>query len=583
MNHTVRKTLAILLAALLMMAALAGCSGSGEPAETKETADTAGQTDTQAEPDESETEPEKEPEPAPYQHVVLIGVDGGGAFFKDADMPNLNAIMADAAVTYSMLTSNPTISAQCWGSMLTGVLPEIHGLTNDLISNNPYKVDSPYPSVFRIVHENMPDAALVSVCNWDPINYGIIEEGLGVVKDHNSSDKIVSEKVAEYIKELKPALTFVQLDQVDGAGHGSGFGGTNYMKQMHKEDTFIQNIYDACVEAGIIKDTLFIVTADHGGNEKSHGGWTDGEKYVMFAAAGSTVVKNGEIQEMFVRDVPSVILYALGLSDKQPETWAGAVPGGLFEGVEAGERHDTVVVKEYNPIRDREMEETPAAGSGRNVADTLDADRLALYLPFDGDSKDVTGGIETEANGKLYFVDGFFGQSIELDDGYVSLKDFSVGSDSFSVGFFLKTPGVDGDPSIISNKNWNSGTNVGFILALQDGHLRFNAGNGKSLNFGLNYSLPDNYRDGWMYVMLTVDREAMRVGVSIDFDEPVYQALDPQFTQMSFDALEQTCIGQDGTGAYPINLRAQLDEFVVVKGVVNGDELAALKTAYMGE
>ena len=56
-----------------------------------------------------------------YSHVIVIGVDGAGAWFKDADTPNFDRIFAQGTVTYRALSSKPTISAECWGSMLIGV------------------------------------------------------------------------------------------------------------------------------------------------------------------------------------------------------------------------------------------------------------------------------------------------------------------------------------------------------------------------------------------------------------------------------------------------------------------------------
>ena len=101
-------------------------------------------------------------ETAGYRHVVVVGVDGAGGWFKDADTPNFDRIFQTGAVTYRALASTPTISAECWGSMLLGVGPEIHKLTNEIVSNQPYPTDSAFPSLFRRIRAVMPDAVLGS-------------------------------------------------------------------------------------------------------------------------------------------------------------------------------------------------------------------------------------------------------------------------------------------------------------------------------------------------------------------------------------------------------------------------------------
>ena len=73
-----------------------------------------------------------------YAHVIALGIDGAGSFIRDAHTPNFDRIFASGAVTYDALASNPTISAECWGSMLLGVGPEIHRLTNEIVSKKPY-------------------------------------------------------------------------------------------------------------------------------------------------------------------------------------------------------------------------------------------------------------------------------------------------------------------------------------------------------------------------------------------------------------------------------------------------------------
>ncbi|MBQ8717710.1 MAG: alkaline phosphatase family protein, partial [Clostridia bacterium] len=398
------RWLALLLATLLCITAFAACApDTPDTPPTEEPPDDNPPSEPSDENDNKESEEPEKMDRYLYKRVVLIGVDGAGAFFRDTDTPCIDEIFENGAISYNVLTSNPTISAQCWGSMLHGVTPGAHRLTNAIVGERAYPTDSPYPSVFRVIRENNPDAKLASFTNWNPINIGIIEDGLGVHKD-SATDAPMTEKICDYVKKNDPTLLFVQFDEVDHAGHTAGYNTKAHLDQITATDELIGKIYDAYDEMDYLEDTLFIVTADHGGTGLSHGGLSDAEKYVMLAATGKTV-ENGEIIDMEIRDCASVILYALGY--EQPDSWTGRVPSGLFEGVEAGERP---VSSEGNGGHINV--DTPKRGSGNYITDVLGKDRILAYLPMDGDAMDEVGDFYTEENGKLYFVEGYFGEGV---------------------------------------------------------------------------------------------------------------------------------------------------------------------------
>ena len=510
-----------------------------------------------------------------YKHVFIIGVDGGGAFFKDTPTPRIDEIFKTGAISYRTKTSYPTISAQCWGSMLHSVLPEFHRLTNGTVGSKPFNPNSPFPSIFRIVKETRPDAKMASFCNWDPINVGIIEDNLGVVKD-TGNDPEVAAKVVKYIQNNDPTLVFVQFDSVDGAGHGSGYGSSKHLAAITAVDKLIGDIYDAVKQKNILDETLFIVSADHGGTpEGSHGGDTDAERYVFLGVAGPTVVIGGRIQNPEVRDIAAISAYALGLDF--PETWTGIVPGGLFLGVEAMARHE--MDPEDIPVskfRGHKTEATPEIG---DLTGVLSGHEVVAYLPFDGDGKDALGKVETVANGKLYYSDAYYGKGVDLSDGYVTLKDVSFGTNSFSIALWMKTNGVSSDPCIISNKDWSWGGNNGFVLSLRsDGDIKFNAGyNGNRMDPAAG--LPFDYQKGWMHVILVVDRKANKARIYYDFNLDVESDIPAELRNVSFDALDLN-IGQDGTGHYNAKLAAQLDEVIITSDVLDDKDVAKLKAYY---
>ena len=574
MKRTTRW-LALLLATLLCITAFAACAPETPPdtpdtPPTEETPDDNPPSDPSGENDNKESEGSEKVDRYLYKRVVLIGVDGAGAFFRDTDTPRIDEIFEDGAISYNVLTANPTISAQCWGSMLHGVTPGAHRLTNSIVGERAYPADSPYPSVFRVIRENNPDATLASFTNWNPINVGIVEDGLSVHKD-SATDAPMTDKICDYVKKNDPTLLFVQFDEVDHAGHTYGYETKQHLDQITATDELIGKIYDTYDEMGYLEDTLFIVTADHGGTGKSHGGLSDAEKYVMLAATGKTV-GSGEIIDMEIRDCASVILYALGY--EQPDSWTGRVPSGLFEGVEAGERP---VSREGTG--GHVNVDTPKRGSGNYITDVLEKDRILAYLPMDGDTEDQIGYSDIEENGKLYFVEGYFGEGVRLDDGYISLKDYEIGKSSFSASLWMNTGGVEGDPVLLSNKDWASGYNTGYVLSLRNGDVKFNAGDGKN-RMDLESMLPENPFDRWVHVLLIVDREAALVKIVYDFSIVDSIPIPDTLIDDSFDSFPVLNIGEDGTGRLGLKLSAILDEFILIDGALTDAEIAALAEHY---
>lgn len=271
-----------------------------------------------------------------YSHIVVVGVDGAGAWVKDANTPNFDRIFENGAVTYNALSSKPTISAECWGSMLIGVGPEVHKLTNRRVSVFPYNPWSKFPTVFRRIRKVYPKAELGSYCDWNPITKGIVEKGLGV-SHATAKDKELTPIICDYICNKKPDFLFIHFDSVDGAGHKNGYGTPLHINAINEVDKLIGDVYASIEKADILEDTLFMVIADHGGTNPGngkggdHGGWTDEEKYVTFAAVGKGVNKT-EIKEMNIRDLAAIILYGMGIDAPEfnEKGWTSQIPKGLF-------------------------------------------------------------------------------------------------------------------------------------------------------------------------------------------------------------------------------------------------------------
>ena len=262
-----------------------------------------------------------------YDHVIILGVDGAGSFFTQADCPNLTNIFSDGAITHTATTATPSSSAPCWGSMLLGVSPDVHGITNN--SGLPRDGED-FPSIFVAVGRAFPDAKLASYVHWPNINTAIIEarEDLPIKKVSSLPDQYIASKGAQYILENQPKLMYLQLDDPDAAGHSDGYGSKYHLDALAKTDRYIGQVFQAVIDAGMADCTLFIVVTDHGGTpEGEHGGDTAAEMQIMFAANGASILAGGQIS-LNIQDVPAIVAYALGID--QLDTWNCTLPQNLF-------------------------------------------------------------------------------------------------------------------------------------------------------------------------------------------------------------------------------------------------------------
>ena len=275
----------------------------------------------------------------PYKKVVIIGLDGAGAYAKNMDnVVEIKKIFGPGSglITYSAQSMSPTISGQNWGAMFTGSTPSEHGMNNDTKSFPDIK----YSSYFKVVRDAFPNANLASFASWGT-NNNLYESTLDVQKGSTGDDvKARDEAIAyigEHIAEDQQMVVFIHIDKMDHIGHGSGygpgnpayvsgFGSADESARADTADGYVKAIVDAVSEGGVIRDdTVVLLNADHGGNGKGHGGDTAGEKNVMFGVAGKTF-RDGEL--MFGstenRDVAPLVADLIGATP-DPD-WTGKNP-----------------------------------------------------------------------------------------------------------------------------------------------------------------------------------------------------------------------------------------------------------------
>lgn len=264
-------------------------------------------------------------------HVVLIGLDGWGAYsVEKADMPNLKKLMTDGSYTLKKRSVLPSSSAVNWASMFMGAGPELHGYTEwgSQTPELPSRVvdeDGIFPTVFGLLHRADPKAEIGCIYEWDGIRYVVDTLALTYDKHVAEASKepdATARYAAEYIQRAKPNLVGVIFDNPDHVGHADGHDTPAYYQVLTKLDGYIGQIVDAVKAAGMLDDTVFIITADHGGINKGHGGKTMEEMETAFVISGKNIKKGYNFTESMMQfDVAPTIAWIFNL--QQPQVWIG--------------------------------------------------------------------------------------------------------------------------------------------------------------------------------------------------------------------------------------------------------------------
>lgn len=269
------------------------------------------------------------------RHVILIGCDGLGAYaIPDSDMPNLKKMMKEGSYTMEARSVLPSSSAVNWASMIMGAGPTAHGYT-EWGSKTPEIPSATidkyglFPSIFGQLRQQQPEASSVAIYSWSGIGPLLEKEAIDQVIDGEGKDDWCAEKAASIFKDDQPNLMFVHFDQPDGVGHNIGHDTPEYYEELKNVDRRIGLIYDAVQASGLAEETVIIVSSDHGGIEKGHGGKTTQEVYIPWIIQGAGIKEGHKITDMVMTyDTAVTIAELLGV-ESHP-SWRGRAVESSF-------------------------------------------------------------------------------------------------------------------------------------------------------------------------------------------------------------------------------------------------------------
>ncbi len=283
----------------------------------------------------------------PAKKVLYIGIDGTRFdAIEKAATPNLDALIANGIHSPTCLIlgeryqKNDTISGPGWSSILTGVWADKHGVHDNSFNGRKYEQ---FPHFFARLKEVRPDAKTASFVTWKPIaeyitsaanvNEQFEEKAKGSVEDYDRYDSQATDAAVQHLSEANPDAVFLYIGQVDVAGHTHGFHPSvpEYVAAIERADKLVGRALAAVKgrKSFADEDWLVVVTSDHGGQGKGHGGGHKIPEILnsVLIVSGPAARRGTFDEQVYLVDAPVTVLAHLGIKPKDEWKLDGRVVG----------------------------------------------------------------------------------------------------------------------------------------------------------------------------------------------------------------------------------------------------------------
>ena len=238
-------------------------------------------------------------------------------------MPTLTRLAAEGASTLAARSQMPSITLPCITSIFLSVPPPEHGtLTNTFSRPNP-----PLPGLFEMARAG--GLMTASFHGWDELR-DLSQPGvLDFAFYHRSADPVsgnteveVCTFAGDWIAANRPGFSFLYIELPDQLGHRFGYLSTEYLEGCERVDRAVEILVRGLERAGILDETLLVLTADHGGHERSHGSDSREDMTVPLILRGPGIKNNYIIDgPTRILDIAPTITHVQGLPT--PPGWQG--------------------------------------------------------------------------------------------------------------------------------------------------------------------------------------------------------------------------------------------------------------------
>jgi predicted AlkP superfamily pyrophosphatase or phosphodiesterase len=231
------------------------------------------------------------------EHVLIISIDGARPdLLLRGDAPRIRRLMESGSYTLWARTTAASTTLPSHVSMLTGVAPEVHGITwnGDLpLSERVYPAR---PTIFELAKQRGYTTAIAT----GKSKFNIFDRPGAIDWSYfpetpTSEDPLVTSNAIRILSEHKPSVMLVHLPGFDNAGHSKGWGSPEQMAAMALADKQVGALLDALTELNLADSTVVILSADHGGAGRTHGPDDPRSRTIPWIIAGPGIRRNFDL------------------------------------------------------------------------------------------------------------------------------------------------------------------------------------------------------------------------------------------------------------------------------------------------
>lgn len=248
--------------------------------------------------------------------VILILVDG---MRPDAlaQIPAAQCFAQRSTHTFAGRTVFPSVTLPCHMSLFHSVDPTRHGTTTNTFVSQV----RPIYGIFEELALKRKKCAMFY--DWEELRDiglpGALAKSLFLslgVYGYQQADDMLTDAAIESLRREKMDFMFLYLGAPDFFGHDHGWMSDVYMKSL--EDAW-KNIDRVMAE--INEDDVVLVTADHGGHDRTHGMDIKEDMEIPFFMVGPSIEAGKELPEFNIKDIAPTVLKLFGLDI--PQVWEG--------------------------------------------------------------------------------------------------------------------------------------------------------------------------------------------------------------------------------------------------------------------